>query len=69
MKKEKIKKLIYCFLVSFFITSSALAQKIRIACVGNSITAGAKLNDPRKNLIPHNYSASWVISMLYSISA
>lgn len=52
MKKEKIKKLIYCFLVSFFITSSALAQKIRIACVGNSITAGAKLNDPPKESYP-----------------
>ena len=52
MKKEKVKKLIYCFLVSFFIISSASAQKIRIACVGNSITAGAKLNDPPKESYP-----------------
>ena len=48
MNKEKVKKLIYCFLVSFFITSYTSAQKIRIAFVGNSITAGAKLNDPPK---------------------
>ena len=56
MKKEKIKKLIYCFLVCFIITSFASAQKIRIACVGNSITAGAKLNDPPKGSYPADYS-------------
>lgn len=35
-----------------FLTELSSAQNIRIACVGNSITAGAKLNDPPRESYP-----------------
>lgn len=39
-------------LIFSFLAEQSLAQKVRIICVGNSITAGAKLNDPPKESYP-----------------
>src|SRR5438046_2558072 len=50
---KKISRYHCCIVVFLFIQTTVVAQKtIRIACVGNSITAGSKLTHPEKNAYP-----------------
>src|SRR5690349_13428625 len=50
---KKIAPNHFLIFILLFVQSAVVAQKtVRIACVGNSITAGARLTHPEKNAYP-----------------
>lgn len=50
---KKITPSHFLFLVFFFVQTAVIAQKaVRISCIGNSITAGSRLADPKTEAYP-----------------
>ena len=68
-------KSIHCFVLLAFLFTSILGysqNKIRIACVGNSINYGARIENRETNSYPAHWASCWVMvtkwSTLYSQS-
>ena len=51
----------------FLCTVSFARKRVKVACVGNSITYGIGVSDPDKESYPAGYSKCWVKGIWWSV--
>ena len=62
-----MKKTLILILCLFLCTVSFARKRVKVACVGNSITYGIGVSDPDKDPILPGYSKCWVKGIRWSV--
>ncbi len=61
-----MKKILLCLFI--LLSATIQAQKIKVACVGNSVTYGHGIEDREKNSYPTQFNGCWAKDTKLSIS-